>query len=87
MMRWGAPRLTRATAEWEVRAVEAREVRESRWEGEEEDVMSGVRVESVRWRERSGCWAGRLVMVEEEVVVPVVLLRLGGEEDMMAWGG
>jgi hypothetical protein len=48
-----------------------------------------VRVESVRWRERSGCWAGRLVMVVELVVVPVVvLLRLGGEEDMMmAWGG
>ena len=54
-MRCGRPRLTRATAEWEVRAVEAREVSESRWDGEEDDVMSGVRVESVRWREREGC--------------------------------
>ena len=55
MTRWGWPRFTRETAAWDVRAVEAREVRELRWVGEEEDVMSGVRVESVRWREREGC--------------------------------
>lgn len=40
----------------------AREVRDSRWDWEEEELMSGVRVRSVRWRERLGCWDGRPVM-------------------------
>lgn len=48
---------------WEFRAVEASEVSELRCVGDEEDVMSGVRVESVRWRESDGCWAGRFVIL------------------------
>lgn len=46
-------------------ALEVSEVRDSRWVGDEEDVMSGVRVRSVRWRERVGCWDGRLDMMKE----------------------
>lgn len=62
-MRWGRPRLARWAAVWAVIALEAREVRDSRWAGDEDEVMSGVRVRSVRWRARVGCWEGRLDML------------------------
>lgn len=58
--------MTREAAEWEVRAVEARLVRESRWEGDEDEVTSGVRAASVRCRDREGCWEGREDMVAVE---------------------
>jgi hypothetical protein len=71
MMRWGRPRLARWAVVWEVMALEVREVRDSRWVGEEEDVMSGVRVRSVRWRERVGCWEGRFDMMMRVVLACV----------------
>lgn len=40
-----------------------RDVSDSRCDRDEEEVTSGVRVRSVRWRERVGCCDGRLVIV------------------------
>lgn len=46
-------------------ALEVSLVRDSRWLSEDDDVMSGVRVRSVRWRERVGCCEGRFDIVGE----------------------
>lgn len=55
-------------------ALEVSLVRDSRWLCDDDDVMSGVRLRSVRWRERVGCCEGRLDMVE--VLVSLSILTL-----------
>jgi hypothetical protein len=54
---------SRWAAVWEESALEVRDVRASRWDCDEAEVMSGVRVTSERWRERVGCCDGRLAMM------------------------
>lgn len=46
-------------------ALEVSLVRDSRWLCDDDEVMSGVRLRSVRWRERVGCCEGRFDMVRE----------------------
>lgn len=55
---------SRWAAVWEESALEVRDVRASRWDCDEAEVMSGVRVTSERWRERVGCCDGRLAMMK-----------------------
>lgn len=45
-----------------MRALVARKVRDSRWEGEEEEVMRGVSVRSVKCRDSVGCCDGSPAM-------------------------
>jgi hypothetical protein len=69
MTRCALPRPARWRVVWAVNADDVRKVRESRWAGVDEDVMSGVRVWSVKWMESVGCFDGRFV-----------ILRRGAEE-------
>lgn len=75
MMRSTRPMFTRWAAVWLVKALVVREVRDSRFEREVDEVMSGVRVSSARWTETVGCCEGRFAMVD--VCWCVVLLRVG----------
>lgn len=75
MMRWGRPSCARWAAVWEERALEVSEVRESRCEGDDDDVMSGVRVRSERWMDRVGCCEGRLAMTSMFLFLSLSLSR------------